>query len=257
MKRYLYPLMVLGIALAGITGCGSNNVTSKLIGTQMATPSNIGTNTMQATVVKQVMKDTLPSVLAASTKQSSTHAPSDKASLFGTLGNKMGENGSVTMTSTGTYSASVDGGTVAFNYNNTLTLTPTSNTTGTISIVSTNLVETLTGLTVVVNGGSYKVSGTVTNSSTMSGSLVFIPVSGGINVQSLSINLSLKATSGTITIAGPGCNGTWSYSYTVTGPITWATPAANMTGQLTLTGTVGGIPVSLIGTASFPTFFNQ
>ena len=247
MNRYYYPFIMLAIA-AVVTGCGDNKVTSKLIGTEMVnSPAaggalSLGVNTTQSVVFKQAIKDMFPNTAIASIavifgdNNSSIQKKVIFPKAFKALGNKMrNSGGGGTVSGSGTLSLPVDGGNTIFNITATATATPNSSGTGGTITITDSIVTTFSGLIVAVGGSNYKVNGIETDNVTASGTYI----EGNEGAGEISINFTLTATKGLITIAGPGCTGTWVYSLTDRGSVLYS-GGSDFIGQMAVSGILGG-----------------
>ena len=254
MKGYIYSLLMLAIA-AVITGCGDNKTTSKLIGTEMVnTPPaggsvSLGVNTTQATVFIQTIKDLFPNVFEGAVYPAFNSSSSpQKRTIFSkafSLANKMKDSGGGggVATVAGTFSLSVDGGVSNFSYSTIVILTPNvSGTGGSISITST-IITTYSGMTVTANSNHYAVSGTETDNEIITGTFT----QGAEHEGPSSVNLTylFTASKGSISIAGPGCTGTWSYSLTNRGTVSYLGGDEYFTAKnVTVSGLLGNVPES-------------
>ena len=255
MKKYFGPFVILVIS-ALISGCGNNTTTSKLIGSEMVSSMGTGTGTgiggakvSQAAVTQQVLKDIFSEKFNALTMSAygmlspSNASIQHKAPLVSAMKNKLGTI--ISQTFSGPLPYGVDGGAADFVCNDKLTITTDNiNGSGTGSVSATftsSFTLAYSSLTVTVNGNKYKVSGTETANATMP--VTLSEVSHNISVINFT-SFSITESNGSITIAGPGCNGTWSYSITDTGSLSWTSPASDVSGQLAVTGTVGGQTVN-------------
>ena len=260
MKNSLYLCIILVIASV-LAGCGDNKITSKLIGTEMVnTPPaggsvSLGVNTAQATVFRQTIQDMvgiqiLAAVLPAFSNNDNNHSSIREQTIFGkalkTLGNKMKDSGGGSGTVSGTYSIPLDGGVVNYSYTDTGAIIPYSNGTGGTVTMTDIMATTFTNFTVSVGGSIYRVSGTETDNITISGNFTQSASTSSNNngPTSVNFNYSLTATKGSITIAGPGCTGTWNYSFTNKATVSYLGGTTYFTAQqMAVSGTLGGAPV--------------
>ena len=217
-------MLITAIAL---TGCGDNKTNQKLLGTQIVTGNANGT-TIQSAVTQNVLVQTTANLFSAMNSATAVagaparnFAPERAATNISRHFDYTVGGGTLDLVLTGSYTSTYDSGV------------------GAVSAIE-SITSTFTGITVAIGGKNY----TVTGNGTDNGSFNTHYAVASETLTSASDVFSITRT-GSITITGPDCNGTWNYNLSSNGSVALTAPTAlaaakTFTGSVTHDGLIAG-----------------
>jgi len=216
VRKYIYSALLLITAVA-LSCCGNNKTSQKLIGTDMVTGAAGGT-TAQSAVAQNTLELVTPSLTAAMQSTAMAGAPAYKDERE--LPNVLNKHNYSTL----------GGGLLDVYITGTSSITFVSGAEN--ELFTEDVVTTFSSVTVAVGGRNYMVSGRESGSGVCHFSLVYSSGTFTDTVKTFRVERS-----GSITISGADCKGTWSYDVTTIKTISQVASVASIS-QIMLHGTI-------------------